>query len=440
MNTLGRGMAACQKNPRWVAWCCLWKWLVHGEFLRDSLGDLAQQLSQRDRALAQQIAGLVCRNHLHLMASLRCWTKKLPNTKILLILECGLVQLHYMDKIPAHAALSATVELARLVGGEPAARITNAILRRSQREGLADLPTEKHKAMAQKYSYPEWLIRHWANKISWSQLEERLSFSRQIPKQWLLVHDNHPSARQVLENSGLQAELKNYYCVGKSLGHWINHPGFSQGWWSVQNPSAGLVVDLLEVHKGHFVLDACSAPGGKTILLRKALSSGTLVSSDISLSRLLRSDDMQERLGVANVLRLVMDGRAPALEPIFDRVLLDVPCSNLGVVARRPEVPLRLSQEEFFALPRLQGELLNAATKLLKPDGVLVYATCSTEEEETSRVVNKFLEKNPNWIIEDPAPWVDEAYVQGKEVRVNTTSAWDAFYAVRLRRKDNYLS
>ena len=221
----------------------------------------------------------------------------------------------------------------------------------------------------------------------------------------------------------------------------LESEAFAKGEFSMQNPSAYEVVKLLDLKPGLKVWDACAAPGGKAALMAEMDSSLDILASDVSEARVLKMRDVVDRLGLTNVrveCRDVLGGVAgtPAREGSeqrnrasegeaspFDRILLDVPCSNMGVIARRPESVYRITPESIKELAELQYNILKAASTKLAPGGILVYATCSPDPEETTKVVNKFVKENPEFEK-------GESVLPGAE-----DSRYDGFFAQALRRK-----
>ena len=181
-------------------------------------------------------------------------------------------------------------------------------------------------------------------------------------------------------------------------------PEFVKGQFSFQNPSAFEVVKLLDLKPGLKVWDACAAPGGKTALMAEMDSSLEILASDSSASRLEKMQDLMNRLGLTNIKTEVIDlAPAPAesrlsSEAKFDRILLDVPCSNMGVIARRPESVYRMTPESINEVAELQFKILENASAALAPGGRLVYATCSPDPTETTRVIARFVKAHPEFV------------------------------------------
>lgn len=426
----GEGLAA-----RAAAWQALRAWQEGRGWVLDLLNTACADLDPRDRGLAYEIALGTCRWHGRLGAALATWCPKAPKVAVGWLLELSLYQLFGMDRVPAHAVLDLAVQLAREARlGEPTAKFVNAVLRRAQRDGLPPLPTEDIPRLSQLYGAPPWLLRRWLRHASLEEVEQRLKPVLQAPAQFIRVHQGRTDRETLMKALPESKPVGERYLLVAHSGRLAVNPLFTAGHFSFQNPSAELVARLLDVRPGDRVWDACAAPGGKTAMLAEACPAATFVASDVNASRLQSVDDLRKRLGLL-VHTCVADAAKPPFAGVFDRVLLDVPCSNLGVMGRRPEVLYRLEQKSLDALPALQLRLLKAAAHTVRPGGVMVYATCSPEPEETFAVVERFLRSEPGFVLEDASPYADEAYIEKHCIRVPANEqGLDLFFAARFRR------
>jgi 16S rRNA (cytosine967-C5)-methyltransferase len=204
----------------------------------------------------------------------------------------------------------------------------------------------------------------------------------------------------------------------------LESESFAKGEFSMQNPSAYEVVKLLDLKPGLKVWDACAAPGGKAALMAEMDSSLEILASDVSESRVLKMQDVVDRLGLTNVRVECVDALSSRASNRFDRILLDVPCSNMGVIARRPESVYRITPESVKELAELQYRLLEPASQALTAGGIVVYATCSPDPEETTKVINRFVKEHPEFekAGEPVYPGLDD-------------SRFDGFFAQALRLK-----
>ena len=344
-------------------------------------------LASRDTAMLQMLIYGVLR-HLSL---LDYWSDLLTDKKQLdretqNAVRLGLAQLLVLDMTP-HAAVNETVEYAGRAGA-----LVNAVLRRALREKEQLLAARDAAPLAIRCSHPEWLVQRWIKQLGeagasalceWNQLPAPLyvRINQLRPK---------PAPFEFVEDAG-----NGFFRVEHLPG-----PAIESGACYVQDPSTAIAPSLLAPTPSHAVLDACAAPGGKSALLAQLMrNDGRIIATDSSGKRVKRLAANLERLGVQNVTTMQHDWIARPNGPIenkkFDRILLDVPCSNTGVMRRRVDVRWRLKESEFATLAELQLQLLNNCSKFLKPGGILVYSTCSIDSEENEQVVQKALDANP---------------------------------------------
>lgn len=424
-------------NPRWVAWKSLCQWQEKG-WLQDHLAANSGALTPADRGLAWDLALGVCRNHLRLEATVKQYAAKAPKLAVQLALELGIWQLQEPSRIPTHAAIFETVKLLKAVFSPQVGGFGNALLRKVQRQGWAELPAEPVARLSLQYAVQPWLVRHWLQSLTYEQIEAKLVAGRSIPRQWVRFNPARIAGTDLAQQLDLPAPLfwgERWLEVGAELGKVLRSGAFAQGLVSVQNPAADLVIQLLDPQPNQRVWDACAAPGGKSALILEREPQAQLWATDVSPRRLKSLQDLRERLRLPAFESQVCDLSKESLAAEFDRILVDVPCSNLGVMARRPELPLRLQPAEFAALPALQLQILTQAARSLAVGGILVYATCSPEAEETTEIIAQFLAAHPHFVQESAAAVVDPAWVQGAAVLVPPNDlGLDEFFAARLRR------
>lgn len=410
------------------------------ESLADALGKPGvSPLAPRDRAFAQLLASTVIRRSGVLQAVIAsCLEKPLSekHAEVGILLLTGAAQLLFLST-PPHAAISLAVDHCRLVpGGARLDKLVNAVLRRVARDGPAHLASLD----AVKVNIPHWMWKRWhdaygehaARQIAAASLDEAaLDISvKSEPASWAerLGGTLLPTGSIRLDAGGRIEDL----------------PGFQEGAWWVQDLGAAIPARLLGDVAGLRVADLCAAPGGKTAGLAAA---GALVTAvDISKSRLLRVAENLKRLGLEAQL-IAADICAAAPPEPFDAVLLDAPCTATGTIRRHPDI-LRLKREsDVAALAALQAKMLDRASAMLKPGGLLVYCTCSLEPEEGVEQIEQLLVRDtslsrvPVSATEfdgDPA-WITAAgdlrTLPFHAVGANTTiTGLDGFYAARLRK------
>ena len=429
-------------TEREEAYRVLLLWQKDGAFIKES------GLSP----FAMEIALGVCRRHLYLEYFIKTLTKRMPSLEVKIVLEMGLFQLFFME-VPDYAAINSSVELARSANlGNGAASLVNAVLRAARKAGAPELPPQRVRRVSIENSVPEWIVRRWFDIYGGDEAEAMARATLERPTEWLRVNLQKASAPVIVQRLGIPGasilydrfvELPHDAGVKAILAS----PEFVEGKISFQNPSAYEVVKLLDAKPGMSVWDACAAPGGKTALLAEMDPSLDILATDSSEHRLEKMKDLMDRLGLTNVkidcidvlsslvsvgelaeprlssLEQPLSSLVSRLSSKFDRILLDVPCSNMGVVARRPESVYRLTQESLKELAGLQLRILESAARFLKPGGRLVYATCSPDPMETTQVISKFLKGHPEFAK------VGEPVLPGKK-----DARFDGFFAQALEK------
>ena len=392
----------------------------------------------RDLAFAKTLAYGVLREHSTLSWLLtRLLAKPMAHTAPIHALLCvGLYQLRGLGTAP-HAAVSATVDAVEALGESKLRGLVNAILRRYQRESVKledDLPNR----LALRHSHPDWLVE--ALHTDWGKDTVALLTANNVQAPLTLRVNRRLGSREqylaTLADAGMAAsavpEAPDAVRLHEACG--VDAiPGFSAGMVSVQDASAQLAADLLDVQDGQRVLDACAAPGGKTAhLLERA--SLDLTALDVDATRLARVQDNLARLGLAASLLAADAVRVPWWHKgdDYDRILLDAPCSGTGVIRRHPDIKWLRRAEDIEQLSRSQLKLLRALWEVLVPGGVLLYATCSTLRAEGENVVETFLAE-----CEDAREWkIDAAWGESCRVgrRIAPGGDFDGFYYARLQK------
>jgi len=350
------------------------------------------------------------------------------------VLRLGTYQLLFL-RVPDHAAVSESVSLAR--AAEPGgAGFVNAVLRRLQREGPPAEPDEDDDPLAwltTAGSLPRWLAARWLERHGASETIARARALLEPPAVHVHLNPRRPDA-------AARAEAAGVVLAGTDVpGAWEvvrGRPGplAAEGLLHVQDKGSQLVA-LLAARAG-VVLDGCAAPGGKSLLLSdRSGPGGLVVASDVSARRLRTLVDARARWGASRLVVVVADGRTPPFRGGFDSVLLDAPCTGLGTLARHPDIRWRARPADPGRHRERQRLLLDAAGSLVRPGGRLVYATCSVEDEETTEVVQPFLERHPAIEPETLPEWA-RPYASGPFVRMSPArERGDAFFAAVLARR-----
>lgn len=432
-----------EANARLLALQLLTRVALGGQSLSDLLPGAQEQLAgAEDRALLQELCYGCLRWHFRLsgvVAGMMQRPLKPRDRDLGLLIELGLYQLLY-TRIPPHAALAETVELARRLGKPWAVGLVNGVLRGFQREReslLAKVDLDPGARLAS----PPWLVQ--SLQKAWPQRWEAiLAGCNQRPPMTLRVNLRQGSRDAYLERlAAAELGARPLASVPTALVlerpvEVQNLPGFGEGAVSVQDAGAQLAAGLLELAPGQRVLDACAAPGGKTgHLLESEPGLEGLVALDLDPQRLQRVRENLQRLGLS--ARLCQgDAGAPAgdwAQGRYERILLDVPCSATGVIRRHPDIRLLRRPSDLVSLGRSQASMLDAVWPLLAPGGILVYATCSLMSEENEQQVLAFLRRCPQARERPIAAAWGHARAAGRQT-LPGEEEMDGFYYARLEK------
>ena len=424
------------KNPRQIAFRVL-QARREGEFTETLLEqafatpNAASKMPSIDRALCQELVYGIVRRQMTLdWLIARKTDNRKQNAGLQNLLCLGLYQIFWLDRIPPHAAVHETVELAKRDGFGPKAGFINAILRGYLREFdatkkiLADLKTSDP---AVGFSHPQWLFEKWHKRFGSDSTRQLLEWNNAAPKTFARVNTLKIDAGKLLEKwreEGVEYDFARRDFSSGQLENMVfelkSHPplatleSFRSGWFYVQDPSTLLASLELAPRPGETILDLCAAPGGKTTFIAQLINNdGKIVASDVSEERLKLIRENCVRLGVTCVEAIQNHQLSTISHPPlkFDRILIDAPCSNTGVLRRRVDLRWRVSPEEIARLQQTQLDLLKFAAPKLKPGGTLVYSTCSLEPEENTGVVQAFLGAHPDFKLErerELLPFVDD--------------------------------
>jgi len=372
----------------------------------------AAQLEPRDRALVVELFYGALRRLSELDFVIAQLRDGEVDAETRAVLRLGLYQLFH-TRIPVWAAVKETVTLARKSGG-----LVNAVLRRADRERAALTAKLQQAPPSVQWSHPEFLLEKWTAQFG-SDATRALAEWNNSPSPLTVRVNTLKTTREALLAQLPEAVAHPFHPLALIVPH-LPPEWLRDGLCYVQDPSTLVACDLLSPQPGETVLDACAAPGGKTTYLGALMQNrGQIVACDLWESRVARLRDNCRRLGVTAAKCLTLDTmkESPELAPqSFDRILIDAPCSNTGVIRRRVDVRWRLTEEDSMRMPAQQFALLRRCAGLLKPGGSLVYSTCSLEMEENEGVLEEAARSIPGLslsTIEHVRPWkhgVDGAF------------------------------
>ena len=331
------------------------------------------------------------------------------------IIRLTMFQLLHLDRVPASAAVNDAVNLARKAGKRSAAPLVNAVLRRVSRErGHLPLPRRivgdreaEIEYLATTLSHPPWLAARWRDRYGFENAEAWCRFDNEPAPLTLRANRlriTRDELADVLSQAGVSTRPTRFAPDGLTVdgGNPLLTPFAGEGLFGVQDEASQLVGAAVAAVAGERVLDACAAPGGKTTAIAADMQDrGLVVAADVRQKRVRLLADTIQASGASRI-RVVQANAAQALPfaPLFDRVLVDAPCSGLGTLRRDPDIKWRRSEAEFGAFFDLQMRIVRAAADVVKPGGRLVYSTCSSEPEENEEVVARFLEERSDFEIQ----------------------------------------
>lgn len=361
-------------------------------------------------------------------------------------LRVALYQIFFLDRVPHAAAVNEAVEFVKRIRGEKPAGLVNAVLRNIIRnlEGIRypERSEDEVQYLAVTGSHPYWLVKRWVKRFGFDETQKMMAANNERPELSLRINRLKVSpARFLTELDQQQIAYRgsahiDFFVRVKSLSRIGQMDLFRNGMFTIQDESAALPCLLLDPRPGHQVIDMCAAPGGKTTLLGELMGNeGEILAVDKYEVKLNLIRAACERLGLRNVHLLAMDA-GTLQDRQADRVLLDAPCSGLGTLSKKPDAKWKRDIADIVKLAPLQAGLLEHAAHLVKPGGVLVYSTCTTEPEENQDRIAEFLKNHPDFQLERADRFVSQGLVN-REGFVETfphKHGMDGSFAARLVR------
>jgi len=331
------------------------------------------------------------------------------------LLRLSVYQIIWLDRIPAHAVVNEAVKIAKKKGHQGISGMVNGVLRNIIRQQESFIPDKLEgknevETLSIRYSFPVWLVKHFVSEYG-SELAEQILHSSNIPphssirvnttkvQQAVLI--DKLSEQQIIAKPSLLAADG---LVVEQGGHLAANELFNQGYYSIQDESSMLVAEVLAAKPNMRVLDACAAPGGKAMHIAERMhGKGTIYANDLYEHKALLIKQQAERLGLFNIEVSASDAALldRAYEPeSFDAVLLDAPCSGLGVIKRKPEIKWTKQQQDIEEIAKIQTNLLDVVSRLVKTGGSLVYSTCTLAKQENELQLERFLAAHPQFQLD----------------------------------------
>ena len=406
------------------------------------------ELNDKDKALLTEIVYGVLRRKRTLDIIIANFVKdiKVMDKTILNILRVAIYQMNFLDKIPTYAACNEAVEEAKEVS-ESDSKLVNGILRSfTKNPDDINVPGNKIDEYAYKFSFEPWMIRLLIKQYGENTAKKIMSGLNTVPKVSIRVNELNSEYDEVYEKlEEMEYEVsEGAICPeainikgGKSIE---NNPLFKEGKITVQDESAMLVAPLLDLEEGMTVIDLCSAPGGKTTHIAEILrNTGKVIAFDLHESKLGLIKENCDRLGITNVTTCAGDATKlnPELVASSERVLIDVPCSGLGIIRKKPEIKWNKKRNDLREIIPVQREIMNNAWQYLKKGGVMIYSTCTLNKEENEENIEWFVNSHKDCEVKRIFVGKQDNLVYSREglLTIMPNENMDGFFIAKLEKR-----
>ncbi|MGD6885720.1 16S rRNA (cytosine(967)-C(5))-methyltransferase RsmB [Staphylococcus shinii] len=360
------------------------------------------------------------------------------------LLWMSIYQYAYLDKIPEHAIIHEAVEIAKYKGGPHNGNVVNGILRNMMRSELPDFTeiTDDKKRIAIEYSLPKWLVDHWVTHFGLEKTEEiaqsfldKVSTTVRVNLTRITVDE---AVRRLTDDDYIvELDKEIDTCLHISGKPIIESRLFKDGLVSIQDKSSMFVGEIMSLTEGDKVLDACSAPGGKACHIAEILNgTGHVDATDIHEHKIDLIDFNIKKLRLSNISAFEHDA-TEKYDKVYDKILVDAPCSGLGVLRHKPEIKYEQSQHSIQSLVEIQLEILNNVKDSVKPDGTIIYSTCTIEQMENENVIYTFLKANKDFEFDAFEHPITGEKVKTMQVLPQDFNS-DGFFITRIKRKETY--
>ena len=381
--------------------------------LDDELNKNRKILNDKDIGLISQIVYGVTTWRLTLDTIISKYSKiklKKISPWIINILRMGIYQIIFLDKIPKHASVDESVNLSKKYGNKGSIGFVNAVLRKVSKEDYDELfkIADKKEKISKTQSIPIWIIEELLKNNNIEEVEEICKNLNLKPELTIRINNlktNKKELKEKLIEKGIKIKegVLDDFLILYNVKNIEKMEEFINGLFTVQDESAGLTALMLEPKEGEEILDACSAPGGKTTYIAELMkNNGNIDAWDIHEHRIKLIEQNCERLGI-NIVKTKIQDASKEIEPLkeYSKILLDVPCLGIGVIKRKPDIKWQRREEDVKKISKVQYEILEKCAKYLKKGGDIIYSTCSILKEENEDVIEKFIKNNSNFKIID---------------------------------------
>jgi len=333
------------------------------------------------------------------------------DSDILIILRIGLYQIKFLDKIPNSAAVNESVKLAKKINFRSSGFVNGILRNYIRKENEIKIESNSiNEELSIKYSYPLWMIDYFIDSFGIDKTKEIIEFNKIAPKlairvnTLIITRDDLIDELNIINIKSEKSKLtKDGIIINRLNAERINELElFIKGYFYIQDDASILVAEILNPKEGDRILDVCAAPGGKSTHIAQIINdNGEIISRDITEEKINLINENIERLSINSIITEVFDATLEDVENIkkFDKILIDAPCTGLGIIRRKPEIKLNRDKDDIVNISHLQYKILNNSAKLLKDNGEMVYSTCSIGETENINVINRFLNENKEYEI-----------------------------------------
>ncbi|MDE6313274.1 MAG: 16S rRNA (cytosine(967)-C(5))-methyltransferase RsmB [Lachnospiraceae bacterium] len=414
-----------------------------------------QYLSKQERSFLKRVTNGTMEHMIYIDYILNHYSKiKISKCKPLIrcILRSSVYQLYFMDSVPASAVCNEAVKLAGKRGFQNLKGFVNGVLRSIVREDCPNLlPPKDNQAeyLSVKYSMPQWLVQEWLTAYGRESTELSLAYFQKEPSLTIRCNNfktNGIELKEWLKRDGVleieDTPLVSAFAIG-GFDYLGGLSSFQQGAFAIQDISSMLVVEAAGIRENDTVIDVCAAPGGKTMhAADKLMGTGQVICGDVSGHKAEKILENAQRMGYQNISVNVWDARVQE-EELMERaevVIADVPCSGLGVIGRKPDIKYRITKETIAELLPLQREILHTAQSYVKPEGVLMFSTCTVGTAENQENVQWFLAEHPDFTLEDFTDLLPREFTEQEQGQMQLLPGkhnTDGFFIAKLRRKKN---
>lgn len=380
--------------------------------LDENLKENKKILNEKDIGLISEIVYGVTTWKLTLDTIIKKYSKirlKKISLWIINILRMGIYQIIFLDKIPKSAAVNESVNLAKRYGHQSSSNFVNAILRKVERSDFEELQKIENdvERISKTTSMPEWIIEELLKEKDIKEVEQICRNSNLRPHTSIRINKLKISKEKLKEefdkqNIEYEDGVLEDFLILKKIKNIENLDLFKKGYFTIQDEAAGFTTIVLNPKKGDYILDACSAPGGKTTYMAEWIGNeGKIEAWDIYDHRIKLIKENANRLGIDIIDAKVNDATIYKEEynEKFDKILLDVPCLGIGVIKRKPDIKWKRKPEDIAEIANIQLQILKQCSKYLKKGGEILYSTCSIFKEENEEIIKKFIKENPNFKI-----------------------------------------